>query len=58
MKDKNCGNCKYWSFNKISPNYTETRHYCNLAIQEGRFDDKECYKFDTEYCDRWEEKII
>ena len=53
---KICGNCYYWSFNKISPHLRETRHYCNLAIKEGRFSDDECCRFPSEYCDNWRKR--
>ena len=53
MSEKVCGNCKYFSFNKVSVSTFDERHYCNLAIKEGLFDDKICKRLPNESCENW-----
>ena len=53
MTEKQCNNCIEFSFNKCSPSNFEDRHYCNLALRNGIFDDKYCLRFPSETCKEW-----
>ena len=53
MTEKQCGNCVEFSFNKCSTSNFDDRHYCNLAIRNGEFDDNVCLRLPTESCEFW-----
>lgn len=53
MTEKQCSTCKYWAFLKYSRSQYDDRHYCNLALKEGRFDHNECLRPPYDICDEW-----
>ena len=53
MTEKRCGNCVEFSFNKYSTSNFDDRHYCNLAIRNGDFEDSICLRLPTESCENW-----
>ena len=53
MTKKICGNCVEFSFNKYSTSNFDDRHYCNLAIRNGDFEDSICLRSPTESCENW-----
>ena len=53
MTKKICGNCVEFSFNKYSTSNFDDRHFCNLAIRNGDFEDSICLRLPTESCENW-----